>query len=48
LPPCLIGMEACSTAHFRARELAGPRPRYQAHACGLCEAVCQTRQKRCP
>ena len=23
LPPCLIGMEACSTAHFWARELAG-------------------------
>jgi hypothetical protein len=22
LPPCLIGMEACSTAHFWARELA--------------------------
>ncbi len=22
LPPCLIGMEACSTAHFSARALA--------------------------
>ena len=22
LPPCLVGMEACSTAHFWARELA--------------------------
>jgi transposase len=22
LPPCLIGMEACATAHYRSRELA--------------------------
>ena len=21
LPPCLVGMEACATAHFRAREI---------------------------
>src|SRR5260221_11181992 len=24
LPPCLIGMEACATAHYRARELTKP------------------------
>ena len=23
LPPCLIGMEACATAHYWARELTG-------------------------
>lgn len=24
IPPCLVGMEACATAHFWARELSGP------------------------
>ena len=24
LPPCLIGMEACATAHYWARELTNP------------------------
>ena len=23
LPPCLVGMEACATAHYWARELTG-------------------------
>ena len=26
LPPCLIGMEACSSAHHWARKLRGTRP----------------------
>jgi transposase len=26
LPPCLIGMEACATAHHWARELRGLGP----------------------
>ena len=28
LPPCLIGMEACSTAHFWARELVALGTRF--------------------
>jgi transposase len=31
LPPCLIGMEACATAHFWAREL-----RVSGLRCGSC------------
>jgi len=27
LPPCLVGMEACATAHYWARELRKLRPR---------------------
>jgi hypothetical protein len=27
LPACLVGMEACPTAHFWARQLRGNRPR---------------------
>ena len=26
LPPCLVGIEACATAHYWARELIAPRP----------------------
>ena len=26
LKPCLVGMEACATAHFWARELRAARP----------------------
>ena len=42
LPPCLIGMEACATAHYWARELKAYVMRNKndaADAEAICEAV---------
>ena len=47
LSPCLIGMEACGTAHHWARELI-KLGHYPADAGRLCQAVRQARQERRP
>ena len=47
LAPCLIGIEACGTSHYWARELSGSGHRRQADAAGLCESLCQAGQDRC-
>lgn len=41
LSPCLVGMEACASAHHWGRELRA-RPRCTADASSLCEAICET------
>ena len=46
LPPCLVGMEACATAHHWARELR----RWAtgaADAAELCEALREAAEERC-
>jgi hypothetical protein len=45
LEPCLIGMEACATSHYWARELA-KFGHTVADASGLREALCQAREER--
>ena len=47
LPPCLIGMEACATAHYWARELAEAWPPGAADASEGREGLRQAQQKRC-
>ena len=39
LPPCLVGIEACGSAHHWARELTGAGPHGAADAAGLREAL---------
>ena len=46
LLPCLIGMEACATAHHWARELVALGTYSKADAAGLCEGLRQTQQER--
>lgn len=50
IEPCLVGMEACATAHHWARELMGARadrarPSGEADATGLCEGIRQAEQE---
>jgi transposase len=40
LPPCLVGMEACATAHFWAREIGAAWSRRAADAAELCKGLC--------
>ena len=47
LPPCLIGMEACATAHYWARELTKLGHRGAADAGEGREGLRQAQQKRC-
>ena len=47
LPPCLIGMEACATAHYWARELTKLGQRGAPNAGEGCEGLRQAQQKRC-
>ena len=47
LPPCLIGMEACATAHYWARELTKAWPPGAADASEGREGLRQAQQKRC-
>ena len=46
LPPCLIAMEACGTAHYWARTLAAIGQHGPRHSALLREGLCQTRQER--
>jgi len=40
LPPCLIGMEACSSAHYWGRELQKNGAYRQTDGSAICKAVC--------
>lgn len=40
---CLVGMEACASAHYWGREDRRARPRSPAHAPGLREAIREAR-----
>jgi transposase len=45
LPACLVGMEACATAHYRARELKEAWPPGTADASEGCEGLRQAQQE---
>ena len=47
LPPCLVGMEACATAHYWARELTKLGHRGAADAGEGREGLRQAQQERC-
>ena len=47
LPACLIGIEACATAHYWAREISRVGPPGEAHTAQLCEAICKAAEERC-
>ena len=47
LPPCLVGMEACATAHHWARELKKLGHDVRLMPPKLCEGLRQARQERC-
>ena len=47
LPPCLIGMEACATAHYWARELTKLGHEVRLMPGEGCEGLRQAQQKRC-
>ena len=47
LEPCLVGMEACATAHYWARELIALGHRVKLMPPALCEGLRQAQQKRC-
>ena len=40
LPPCIVGLEACATAHYWAG-VGCAWPRGEADACAICEGVHQ-------
>ena len=46
LQTSLVGMEACSGAHFLGRALRGTGPRGEADSCSVCEAICEVQQER--
>ncbi len=46
IEPCLIGMEACGSAHYWARELKAMGHEVRLMP-GLHQALCQARQERC-
>jgi transposase len=39
LSPCLVGLEACPSAHYWSRELQAPWPHSEADAAELCEGI---------
>ncbi len=41
LPPCLVGIEACPSAHYWSRALQTTRPHGEADAAELCEGLSQ-------
>ena len=46
-PGCVIGMEACSSAHHWGRELQSPRLHGQVDSTAVREAVREEQQERC-
>jgi hypothetical protein len=47
LSPCLVGIEACPTAHHWSRRLQAFAPHREAAAAELCKSLCEAQQKRC-
>jgi hypothetical protein len=47
LPGCLVGIEACPTAHLLEPSASGARPHGEAAAAELREGLSQTQQERC-
>ena len=45
LPPCLVGIEACASAHHWSRDLQNPWPHCSPDAAGLREALCEAAQE---
>ena len=45
LPPCLVGIEACPSAHHWSRKLQDSRPYGEVDAAKLCEGLSQARQE---
>ena len=43
LPPCLVGLEACSSSHYWAREIRRPRSPGAHDPADLCEGLRQAR-----
>jgi transposase len=41
LPPCLVGIEACASAHHWSRELTALGHTVRLNAAGLREALCE-------
>lgn len=46
LPPCLVGLEACATAHHWGREIERLGHRVMADAAALREGVCEDPEER--
>jgi len=46
LDPCLVGIEACGTSHYWAREISKFGHEGASDAPGLCEALRQAREDR--
>jgi transposase len=44
LPPCLVGIEACASAHYWSRELHALGHKVRA---GLCKSLRQAAEERC-
>ena len=47
LAPCLVGMEACGSAHYWAREIAKLGHTREADAAEVRQGLCQARQDGC-
>ena len=47
LPPCLVGIEACTSSHHWSRELQALGPNVRLMPPALREALCQTAEERC-
>ena len=47
LAPCLVGMEACGSAHYWAREIAKLGHSGEIDAAEVCQGLCQARQDGC-
>ena len=46
LPPCLVGIEACPSAHHWSRKLQAARPHGEVDAAELREGLSQAQQER--
>ena len=47
LPPCLVGMEACASSHFWARELIALGHEVKLMPAQYVKPVCEAGQERC-
>ena len=47
LAPCVVGMEACGSAHYWGREIGQARAHGEADAAEVRQGLCQARQDGC-